>query len=486
MKKLMIFASACIAIMMSVTSCIKDEGNYVYSELPEFYVDTTGVSTDITVTQFETFSVPSRLKYAGDASNLIHQWTIYGNGASHAEDNIAEVLSSEKDFTGALSQKPGKYSLQYTATDKVTGVRASMRYNVTLQGMLGSGMLVLYDDGNKPEIDIIRSQYLNSSLANNSIGRKMYTTANSNTISGTPKQIAVTSDYVYLYTNSNACRLSTTDLVQTESYEKMFWTAPANPKPDMYADLNGSSCVIDNGQAYFLISGWDNGNHFFPDARVVSGGSYYATGATYTYGVNLLIFDKLSGKFMISGMWEATFIPISDPALTPIVDMDLTSMGVSYTPISGAFYCYSFFKGKNDSAERVCKVLKVSSASGSTLVASLDMSSCPEASVMKCENVSKLSPLMYYAGKNSIYVASFNLDEKIVNAPAFAGWTCPDGEEITYMTLTNNYSTVAVATWNGTEGKVYLLNTAIDTGLIDSTPVEIYTGFGKINGMAYK
>ena len=54
------------------------------------------------------------------------------------------------------------------------------------------------------------------------------------------------------------------------------------------------------------------------------------------------------------------------------------------------------------------------------------------------------------------------------------------------MQLLNSNKILAIATWNGSEGKLYLFNTDIASGYSDGIPVETFTGFGKIADMQYK
>ena len=48
------------------------------------------------------------------------------------------------------------------------------------------------------------------------------------------------------------------------------------------------------------------------------------------------------------------------------------------------------------------------------------------------------------------------------------------------------YKLLMVATWNGSEGKVYLLKTDLATGVIDTTPIETFGGFGEVGSIAFK
>ena len=69
MKKILLFVFSALALF-NLSSCFEDEGNYDYVDLPRFVVDTTGVNMSITVTQSEQLSVPARLVYDGNKSDL--------------------------------------------------------------------------------------------------------------------------------------------------------------------------------------------------------------------------------------------------------------------------------------------------------------------------------------------------------------------------------------------------------------------------------
>ena len=62
-----------------MSSCFEDEGNYVYQELPEFYVDTVGKQLYFVLPQFSEITLESNLVYDGDKSGLEFAWSIYEN-----------------------------------------------------------------------------------------------------------------------------------------------------------------------------------------------------------------------------------------------------------------------------------------------------------------------------------------------------------------------------------------------------------------------
>ena len=56
MKKIL-YIAICLLLGLGMSACFEDEGNYEYHELPAFYVDTVGVQTALTITQFDALSM---------------------------------------------------------------------------------------------------------------------------------------------------------------------------------------------------------------------------------------------------------------------------------------------------------------------------------------------------------------------------------------------------------------------------------------------
>ena len=191
-----------LAMLLMPAACMEDEGNYDYVDLAEFRVDTVGVSQEYSVQQFTTLQVPSHLVYAGNKSDLSYRWSIYNPGGGQS-DNIATILATTEDLNVEVTAKPGTYTLEFMAQNTKTGERAANRYTLTVESAAGIGLMVLYDNGGKADIDIVRTPVLNTALTSTTISRNFYSKVNKTIVSGTPRQLGYNSNHSYIFTDKS-------------------------------------------------------------------------------------------------------------------------------------------------------------------------------------------------------------------------------------------------------------------------------------------
>ncbi len=481
----------CLLLTMAIlpVACLEDKGNYDYVDLLEFRVDTVGVNQRLTVQQFGTLQVPSHLVYAGNKSDLTYTWSLYKSGTGQ-NDNPSTLLATTENFNEQVTAKPGTYVLEFVAKNVNTGEKAGNRYTLTVESIVGIGLLVLYDKGGQSDIDIVRTPILNTALTSSSITRNSYSKVNSSIIKGQPRQLAYTSYYTYILTDQTAIRLSNEDMTQLDDFNGMFFNAPAVEAPNYYltrsASFSNNELLINNGEVYFIAIGNDAGLHYYPEPKVMQNDSYYAALGTTVWGSGPFCFDSSKHRFIWCGLWSGEFLPCTDANLLNI-NRDITNLLIGFRPDTDGSNAYAFFKDPSDSSKRTLMVIDATvNTSASKLTADIDLSGCPEAADMQNIMTTTNSPMFYYSSSKSAYVCPISIDRAVCVPPSAPLWTCPSNEEITAMQLLNSNKILAIATWNGSEGKLYLFNTDIASGYSDGVPVETFTGFGKIADMQYK
>lgn len=498
MKKILLFVFSALALI-NFTSCFEDEGNYDYTDLPRFLVDTTGVNMSMTVTQFDQLSVPSRLVYDGNKSDLDYYWVAYGNDSYGA--NPSDTLSKTENFSQEIKLSPGNYILEFLAIDRSNQRRTSMRYNLTVESAVGSGLLVFYKKGSECDVDIIKSKTMIGSITENKTVRNIYTRIEDHIkLTGTPLFIDCFSSlgHIELYTESEGAWVSYDDMGKMEDFNTMFWDAPQVCKPQgLYRNGNYQSLFVNDGEVFYL-----NGNGFYNDNPIIKfpggvatpGDTYYAAPwVIFAYNVVPYCYDMEHGRFLVCGSWSSVLQTASDAKLQNL-DMDMHFMTRGYSP--SRWYAYAVMKEKSNPDWHVYAMITQGNPSGCQLMADFNVTSAPEIASSKFYDFSTVSPLFYYTSATNIYVCPFDLDSATPAIPSAASWTCPAGEEITAFKLFNVNGVglsesianklLVVATWNGSEGKIYLLKTDMASGVIDSTPVETFGGFGKIASFSFK
>lgn len=497
MKKILFFVFSVFALV-NLSSCFEDEGNYNYVDLPRFEVDTTGVNMSMTVTQFDQLSVPSRLVYDGNKGDLDFYWVAYGT--DFYGENISDTLAKTENFSQEVALRPGSYLLEFLAVVKETGRRSSMQYNLTVESAVGSGLLVLYDKGGECDVDIIKTKTLIGSLAESKVVRNIYSRVEGNTkLTGTPLAMEYFSsmEHIEIFTETGGVWVSPDDMGQMATFNEMFWDTPAVCKPQgLFKQANYAAYLVNNGLVYYL-----NGNgiyssnpvYLYPGELTIEDSYYAAPWTTWAWGGVPYCYDMMHGRFLVGGSWSSLLQIPSDEKLKNL-NMDMHYMAPGFSP-SGS-YAYAVMEGKSGEGWHLYSMNVTSNPNSCKLVADFDLTDAPEFASSRCYAYNSVSPLFYYASATNLYVCPFDIDSATPATPSQPSWTCPSGEEITCMRLFTESGVdlkesaankfLLVATWNGSEGKLYILKTDMASGVIDSAPVETYSGFGKIATVAFK
>lgn len=497
MKKKFIFsfiATACCFL----SSCYEDEGNYAYSELPRFEVDSTLVKKAISITQFERLQIPSNLVYGGNKADLDFSWSVYRYDPSSYGENVADTIATTENFDQEITLQPNKYTLEFCATNRNNGLKSKMRYVLTVESYSGAGLMVFYSKGDHCDVDIVKTKTLIGSYSQSSVKRNFYTFISSNPkLTGNPIAISCKSDYLVLVTDKGAVNTSANDFSVIRNFDDLFWNAPSVRKPQGFNTIYSyeGHVLVNDGGVYSLLP-----RHIQPvyrDALAMVDDEYYASPYTgYIFGMGIMAYDKLKSRFIACDLWSGQFKQASNGQLR---DLGMTQLGLmrGITMAGGVNYLYSFMKEKADDSKR--HLLLISAGRTETnlsLVNDFDISNLPEIQSAQNYAVSELSPVFYYSTQRSIYLCPFSIDQKTVAKPDAPEWTSPDGEDITHMWLFNisgidlpesaSHKYMLVSTYDGAQGRLYILKTDMATGRITSEPIEVFDGFGKIGGVDFK
>lgn len=513
MKKYFIIISLILLSGLITPSCLKDEGNYEYEQLGDFYIDTLGKQTTFTVKQYSDLSVSSNLVYYGNKSDLTYKWPLYQSEnqtlgkskypleESHGftkEDFPSFVIAETENLSESIIAEPGSYYLQFEATETKTGLTAMMRYPVTIESVVGTGLLVFYKGGNNADCDLVSTPLLNANVIETVYSRNLYSRANpSNPLSGNPRScLYVTSgEYVYLATDQDAKRLSRIDMSVVDDFEGIFQSPPQIK--DFYIPL---SDMIINDSKFYKITSWGLANFIGPHL-MLNGDTYVAANfAIKPYGANAVIYDQSKMRFLYSGMWNGYVETISAPG----THFSFNNVGKKLIYGNAGFNAgqtyitYCIFKNPTDDGKRFLYSFRTdkSSHSAYTTVAALDLSACPQVAAADFWAFGERGPVTFYATKEKIYQLDYIIATGVVNGAAEVR-AFPASEEITCMKLFKNaginlsvsakdkYLLVATYKSSTNTGTLYVLETDIANGTITSTPSAVYTFSGKIGDVDF-
>lgn len=505
-NKLLLLAS----VVLFMTGCFEDKGNYNYIGLADFFVDTTGLKISYTVSMYAELDIPSGLVYDGDKSGLSFTWRVYEKDGNFS--NPAITLAETEDFREAVAIDPGDYWLEFCATEKNTGRTAAFRYALTVESM-GSGFLVLYKKNGMIDCDLVRPKLLLGDLDENMVARQMYSQKNPDVpLQGEPVAagmfISGNYSFISLYTDRDGVQLSPYDMSLTKKFENMFLFPPQTIKPEGYSvpfgivlgkydTSDGSEVLINDGVCYFnfLSMAILTGKEAF---LAPLGGDYVAAPYPFVIPGASVIYDQKNMRYMSASLFGGDYMPVTVEVKEPFDFSNLKRVLVYQSfGFGGTYYVNAIFRNPVDDGSRYLYVMSLYS---SVIPLQLwDISSYEGISEAELFAFGRRGPLAFYAVGNKVYRIPYDLTKGEVGEQAVEAWPyLATGETITCMKLcpypgknvTENLIDryLMIATYNEatSEGKLYFVKVDIASGVCDSEPAAVFEHFGKIRDITFK
>jgi hypothetical protein len=496
-----------MALGIFFTACHEDKGNYDYRELVDFYVDPQGIPGNITVTQFRTLHLPSNLVYGGNKDDLEYAWLVFKQGATILEETTIDTLATTENLAAPVPVLPGTYTLVFTAMERESKRSTLQSYSLTVEGAIGTGLLVLHEKNGSVDCDLVKTRTLVGSLARDTVLRTIYSQANPGyPLSGKPLQMAVNTRlvYIYLFTDTDAVRLSPVDMSIMARFDGLFFSVPGTAKPQGYNLTGGGNfeTLINDGKYHFIpivyVSLGAEKDALFTAAAA---GDYYA--APYVVQASILslpvFYDQAGMRFCV---YSTDAVPISSTA--PGNAFDFSNVGKKMVYMESGFgtgNVHSIFKNPVEDGSRYLYLMNVNTSASSSFKANAayDISAWPDIANARYFTLSTRGPVGFYATDNKVYRYTYSSNDFTVQPTAQEAWPyIPAGETITAIQLVKYAGSsvpsstldryLLIATYNETsgEGKLYVIEIDVVNGLCTTTPVAIYDQFGKVTNMTFK
>lgn len=487
-------------------SCKKDLGNYNYHVEPTPVIDTTGMGATYNVPQFGTLNITPKINNEGDTTQLSYQWLSYvvtpgGNGT-----NPAVEVGTYRNFNGTVNIRPGTYYLELIVTNKVTRMKSNARFTLNVMPYIETGWLVLHSKDGQSDVDLIVTKNILRSALEEKRMKNLYEFTYGSKIPGTGKMIAYSrrsnSDFnwVTIGTDRTMLRLNGFTFAQLAKDAQFFRRAEGSINPQAMMQNSDHEGLINNGQLH--VNQWSS------PLDAVFSGAYrgdYSLAPYFVYNnfspMGLWVYDQKNTRFLYttSTLANLNFQDCKPPAeADQPFNLSNTGKELLYMERGMSNYLYAFMKDKTGTGRDLYVVNATkSSDDGKMAFAAYNMNTLPDINNAKFFTVGDLGNFALYATDKAIYRYDYSgSGQAIVN---FSG--IGPNETITGMkifkstlnintntadfTLTNN-SVLFVATWDGTQGRVYELSMSVVTGLVEATPLRVYDGFGRIMDMAFK
>ena len=499
MKKFAIYFALLIGVGLMVSSCLKDKGNYTYTNLPDFYIDTVGQQTSFQAYQNQgTVNINPKVVYAGDTANLTYRYTLY------ASSGAIDTLGTTKNLSKTITRAPGTYTIELEATEKTSGVKAFMRYGLVVLPPVAPGMMVLYEKNNSPgnsEIDVISSPAFTTSTpaAVDSVFRGLYAQFNHNELlPGLPVPNGFSfyvspsgTTPVYVATTKSFVSLQRTDFQRLQNTSDLFLNAtPATLNIEgVFAALSGFN-LVNNGEVYWSQDGVLVGKY------AVGGGYKAASHLGYMTGFTTTFFDEQNGRFIRGLQFNSLAEAFSAANAGRKFSLHNIQKKLLFYDRIADPNKFALFKDFN-SENRYIYVTNPSTPQTPD-VALIDVTGAPNINDAFLYAAGSVNTTAFYATPASVYYFTYSTSNSTYSTPV-AGFTAPAGEVITAMKLHKSVTFAAVpagtlesrqmfiGTWNPTTkvGKVYYVTVDATSGVM-SAPVKSWTINGKVGAFHYK
>lgn len=506
-----------ILAVVLLAGCYVDKGNYDYKEINEIVIDVSDIPTEYNVSQFDELTVAPEVKFTENIipeENLEYKWTIYN---THYASSFSEVVGTGRIFNGVITQpsSTSSYILMLEVKDKVTGIAAQQRFTLWISSEIISGWLVVHTKNNMSDLDYIATPNSVPSIQETRRFSNVFSLINGKKMDGEATFIAgarrnnTVINSVYIGTGSELYKIKGKTFELEYKSPSLFTIVPETVKPQRY-EIGGTYAnyqfLINNNQLHSIANqlAWEV---TFSYALPPNAGTLNTTQVDLAPFIYIpetfpsttrfggVFYDRLGKRFVILpyATTPTTTLSKFPDQVGAVFNVNNIGKEIIYLEKGYNNYCYSVFKD-NSGNGRWLYVSDFNKAMSSNMaVAIYDMSLLANISNAKFFSTGNRGQVLLYATTRDIYTyeyAGSNTAVKIND-------DFPSGEEITCMKIYKpgtgnglgeaNGAILYVATWNGTEGKLYEFSMNEANGYLrNKTPLNIFTGFGKIMDMNHK
>ncbi|MFD2940698.1 PKD-like family lipoprotein [Flavobacterium notoginsengisoli] len=155
LKKIKIHLTLSVLIIL-VSSCANDEGNYNYNKINE--INVTGIEESYTAYTGDKLKITPNLNATlddnTDPDRYTYEWVAINPIKLVADSKF--VIGTNKDFDAELKLPPAKYNVYYFVKDKVTGITwKHVPFTLNVVSSTYEGWMIIGDANGKPRLDMI-------------------------------------------------------------------------------------------------------------------------------------------------------------------------------------------------------------------------------------------------------------------------------------------------------------------------------------------
>ncbi len=482
-------------IVLSLTSCFKDLGNYDYTG--NEVITITGVedsysgiqgADSLTITPTVTSNKPN--------ADFEYYYALYETNVQGYAPVLDTIQKGGKDLIKyPISRKSMTYGLVFMAKNKTTGVTGFAKSVLNVVTKFNDGWYVIKDASNITDLDLFDN-------TGKLVVQNVLLTINGKQLKGKAQALSFASNYsVYdaglgRFVNTKtifpvsdidakAVVLSTAKIAK--NFDGLFYDEVSEPyNPTMIFATFQGIWITNNGRAYSINTMSSNVGVFGAQSPIdVSYSSYhlskYAANHS-TYGP--LCFDETSCSFVVVPNGGGQLVATKD-ATNSDMTVNNNNNNLLYMGSRGKSnsYCFAVMQSKAGPAVKfISKIEGFTNSTGPSLKFTNDTLSVSDPAYNATIYTSNQSmDVLYFVSGNNIYRK--NVASKGTTSIQL-GFSPPAGETITFIKHYLNYSTYLtdnlfiVGTESAGKYKVrmFVINTIGD---INTTPVRTFEGNGR-------
>lgn len=496
----------CVGLLVILAaSCKKDLGNYDYTKVNAPVLDTTGIAATYSIERYANLSIDPKIAKNGiDTTNLSYQWTLYKATVTTGQLNIPVQLSKLRKLNVPIGEPIGIYKVELVVTDTKNALKTNVVFDVSISAGMEYGLLVMHTAGGTSDVDFLvtKNAVPITGVAEKRL-RNLYQQGTGARLDGEGRFISLSrrtsftafvTNWITVGTSSHLQRVNGNDFTFLREDQGMFLRPGQviNPQAHDLSDISSYETLINDGKLYYTNSTDQLGAAFSAPLS----GDYALAPFTVNACASALVsvgYDQKNGRFIRpSSATSGVLTPFRAPASID-QPFDLTNIGKDMVGMDRGIsnYTLSFFKDKSGAGRWLYVVNFNKSDDGLLGVASYNMTNLPDVANAIFYQANKSSNSCYYATPTKIYRYDY-----VGANTASSAFEVPAGETITAMKVykpTPNFNLTTadgrilyVGTWNGTQGKLYELAIDPTTAVINTTPLNVFDGFGKIISISPK
>ncbi|TCC99232.1 hypothetical protein EZ444_00690 [Pedobacter hiemivivus] len=494
--------------MVFLSSCYKDKSTLALTELNKVGLSDPKTLTTLNVFQGQVLNLKPTLSQSlsDKMDQLEFEWSAYDNSTTSSYVVPEAIISKEYELKYLVNGDPftlgQRYLLRLTVKDKSTGLKSFLNYNLLIGNRYGTGWLVLEDKAGKGDLSFV--------FTDNAVEHGIYSDRNTTQLIG-PKKLeltpfAITDDIsasgkrLYILADNGSQEYNYLTMVKKFDYAFEFFSAPSIIKPQVMTWTSpstnsanrsgGLGVVINNGKMHSNLIGGFPGIKKWGDVALNPEGNTNYNLAPFATGGNsypAIVYDNTAKRFYNVRGYSPTPIAGSLEAFPSAAstEFDMNNVGMTMIFQDSADVVKEFnavMKDGNNQAYLLrYKTEKTDLAPRITL--KKELMNAPGILNYTAASGSTSTPHIYYGNANTVsrYETSSNV---VVETYSF-----PAAEQVTSIkyakyTAGSTSARLLVATWNGTEGKLYYFTITNVGGMGSYT--NVFNGFGKIVDLAYK